>query len=365
MQYITTMDIRLENRNYILLLAIEYKNTNPEAPIRQVAEDFGVSFATLWRQLGKPTTARIGQEGNQRLSFRQERWLAEWIISEEARGYAPGHARFREMVIYLLQAGGDFKPLGKRWVDAFRNRHEDIKTLIGKRLSDDRFDSVTPAILNAHFDAFSAIKAEYSIKDENIYNMDETGTPIGASATNNRVLGLATPISTKKKVKKTTKVKTSSNREWVTIIEAIGASGRAIKPVIIFKGASVQLQWFPAAGTPDWIYTTSMNGWTSNCIGVWWLENVFEPETRPANADEWRMLVLDGHKSHVSIEFMISCKNHRIYCHWLPPHTSHITQPLDLSCFSPIKGAYKTEIAALAALDDNAQIKKMAFIACY
>jgi hypothetical protein len=64
MQYITTMDIRLENRNYMLLLAIEYKNTNPEAPIRQVAEDFGVSFATLWRQLGKLTTARIGQEGN-------------------------------------------------------------------------------------------------------------------------------------------------------------------------------------------------------------------------------------------------------------------------------------------------------------
>jgi hypothetical protein len=41
------MDIGLENRNYMLLLAIEYKKTNPKASIRQVAKDFGVSFATL------------------------------------------------------------------------------------------------------------------------------------------------------------------------------------------------------------------------------------------------------------------------------------------------------------------------------
>lgn len=33
-------------------------------------------------------------------------------------------------------------------------------------------------------------------------------------------------------------------REWSTSIEAISATGRALPPLVIFKGKSVQQQWF-------------------------------------------------------------------------------------------------------------------------
>jgi hypothetical protein len=56
------------------------------------------------------------------------------------------------------------------------------------------------------------------------------------------------------------------------------------------------------------------------------------------------MLVLDGHKSHQSIDFMDYYKDHNIIPLYLPSHSSHITQPLDVRFFSVLKRAYGQEI---------------------
>ncbi|KAF2718032.1 DDE-domain-containing protein, partial [Polychaeton citri CBS 116435] len=52
-----------------------------------------------------------------------------------------------------------------------------------------------------------------------------------------------------------------------------------------------------------------------------------------------RLLVLDGHSSHITGRFIVFYKEHSIELLILPPHTSHVLQPLDISCFSPLKGA--------------------------
>ena len=50
---------------------------------------------------------------------------------------------------------------------------------------------------------------------------------------------------------------------------------------------------------------------------------------------------------------------------FLPAHSSHVLQPLDLGTFSPLKAHYRAEIAALSFLDDAAPVKKVRFIQCY
>jgi DDE superfamily endonuclease len=50
---------------------------------------------------------------------------------------------------------------------------------------------------------------------------------------------------------------------------------------------------------------------------------------------------------------------------YLPPHTSHVLQPLDLSVFSQIKASYRAEIESLARFDDSAPIKKIRFVEYY
>ena len=68
------------------------------------------------------------------------------------------------------------------------------------------------------------------------------------------------------------------NREWVTVIMGVGASGRYIPPFVIFAGKVKIDEWFgnlPA----QWILETSPNGWTNNRLALRWLEH-FDTHTK-------------------------------------------------------------------------------------
>ena len=56
---------------------------------------------------------------------------------------------------------------------------------------------------------------------------------------------------------------------------------------------------------------------------------------------------MDGHESHHSTAFELFCKDHNIITLCMPPHSSHILQPLDAGCFGPLKKAYGREIEGL------------------
>lgn len=81
--------------------------------------------------------------------------------------------------------------------------------------------------------------------------MDETGTALGVCA-NTQVLASSS--------KKKTSLKSPSTREWVSFIETVSAAGAKLRPLIIFKGNSLQTTWFPSSVVPDWFYTVSENG---------------------------------------------------------------------------------------------------------
>ncbi|KAI0997084.1 hypothetical protein K3495_g11101 [Podosphaera aphanis] len=185
--------------------------------------------------------------------------------------------------------------------------------------------------------------------------MDETGVALGV-CTNTRVIA-----SSKKKK---TYIKSPENREWVSVIECVSAAGRKLRCGVIFKGQSLQTSWFPSKSVPDWLYTTSENGWTSKAIGTEWLRRIFIPETAP-QLNQHRLLLLDGHGSHVDVEFLWLYKQKKVELLFLPPHATHILQPLDLSVFSIVKSRYRNQIRELARLDDSAPVKKERFIIHY
>ena len=56
------------------------------------------------------------------------------------------------------------------------------------------------------------------------------------------------------------------------------------------------------------------------------------------------MLVLNGHESHVNADFEDYCKENNIITLYLPPHSSYLTQPLDVGCFSVLVKIYGNEI---------------------
>ena len=114
----------------------------------------------------------------------------------------------------------------------------------------------------------------------------------------------------------------------------------------------------------NWEFTATDNGWTTDKTALEWLEKVFIPQTAPRDHSA-RLLILDGHGSHETTDFLWKCLEHNIYLLFLPAHTSHILQPLDLTVFSALKRAYRKELQKLNSLIDSTPIGKRNFLVCY
>jgi hypothetical protein len=92
--------------------------------------------------------------------------------------------------------------------------------------------------------------------------------------------------------------------------------------------------------------SSSPSGWTNNELGLAWLEQVFKRCTKQKArlGRDWRLLILDGHGSHLTFEFLEYCEAHKILVSVFPPHSTHTLQPLDVVCFKPLSGAYTHQL---------------------
>ncbi|XP_044721838.1 DDE superfamily endonuclease domain-containing protein [Hirsutella rhossiliensis] len=136
--------------------------------------------------------------------------------------------------------------------------------------------------------------------------MDEAGIMEGLGE-NGLVVGSAEKRSVQKK--------TPGSRVWTSFIECVSAAGTFLPPLVIFKGKSVQQQWFPEdlSTFSDWQFTATKNGWTSDQTAVEWLGKGFISKNQPPDPSGRRLLVFDGHGSHETGDFMYLCYQHQIH----------------------------------------------------
>jgi hypothetical protein len=190
-------------------------------------------------------------------------------------------------------------------------------------------DGVTVPIVNAWFDAYLDIMKHFDIKLHNVYNMDETGFSIGTMESTRIIVDSS--LRTRHQAH-------PGRQEWVSIVECICMDATSIPPLVIFKGGPNALQsWIPQSVVNKWYFSSNTNGWTSNLHGLEWLKRVFEPATRAKADGQRRLLICDGHDSHISGNFISHCIQNNISILILPPHTSHLLQPLDVATFGPLK----------------------------
>jgi len=113
-----------------------------------------------------------------------------------------------------------------------------------------------------------------------------------------------------------------------------------VPPFLAVQGLHHLANWYSETDLLyDWVIKTTNNGWTNNETGLEWLKH-FDRHTAPCTKGLYRMLVLDGYKSHESIEFQEYCKTYNIITLGLSSYSSHLTQSLDVGCFSVLKRMY-------------------------
>ena len=73
---------------------------------------------------------------------------------------------------------------------------------------------------------------------------------------------------------------------------------------------------------------------------------MFDRCTREKAGRSYRLLIVDGHGSHVTMDFLNYCDRHRILVAVFPPHSTHTLQPLDVCIFKPLSTTYLEELSA-------------------
>jgi hypothetical protein len=107
--------------------------------------------------------------------------------------------------------------------------------------------------------------------------------------------------------------------------------------------------------------TSTPTGWTNNKLGLAWLKR-FHQATKAKAGRSWRLLICDGHGSHMTMEFLTYAIRKRILIMVFPSHSTHTLQPLDVGMFGPLSRAYSSELARFQQQSQGLlQVKKADF----
>src|ERR1700754_3292381 len=105
------------------------------------------------------------------------------------------------------------------------------------------------------------------------------------------------------------------SREFISLLAAICADGTTLPPALIYQGESNDLQdtWLEDfdGSSEEAYFSVSKKGWTNEELGFSWLSKIFEPRTRAKSENAYRLLLVDGHSSHVNLRFIEFCDQHK------------------------------------------------------
>lgn len=108
-------------------------------------------------------------------------------------------------------------------------------------------------------------------------------------------------------------------------------------PFVIFDRKTLNPE-LTTGDIPGTLYGLSNKGWINQELFKGWFYQHFlpsVPSVRPL------LLIMDGHSSHFCPEIIRMSARDKIILFTLPPHTTHISQPLDRGCFAPLKVCWK------------------------
>lgn len=136
------------------------------------------------------------------------------------------------------------------------------------------------------------------------------------------------------------------SRDWITLLATICADGSRGRAMLVYpsSASAVQDTWLSGVDPTqeEVIFTASPSGWTNDALALLWLED-FDKMSRakmPADSRDYRLLIVDGHGSHVTLDFFEKCYQKRVILAVFPPHATHRLQPLDVGMFRPFAMKY-------------------------
>ena len=304
--------------------------------VKKAAFNYGLNRSTLIYRLKNAHTGSVGKPSI--LTRDEESVIVHAIQKLGDWGFGIDRNVVADIVQDLIKSDNRASPFtngkpGRDWMYGFERRWKnELARRIAQPLPANRAYACNEHVINDFFQKLelSIDRLKLRQKPQNIFNVDETGfqTDIGQQK-----------ILCRRGFRNPHKTVATSTKTMYTVQVCCSAVGTFLSPYVVYKGSHLYSTWIQ--GGPDNAkYTCSKSGWMESAHFVEWFEKVFLAET--AELEGSKLLVFDGHNSHLSktIVDLAIANNTELLC--LPAHTSSVLQPLDVGVFKTVKSKWRT-----------------------
>ena len=299
--------------------------------VRRAAEEYNIPKSTLHDRISGRVMFGAHSGPAKYLSSTEEEELVAFLLGCASLGYPRSRKEIIALVQGVMNNKGHCVKVSNGWWDSFRRRHPNLTLRNPEALAHVRAVCCSPNVINKYFDLLEETLNTNGLRDRpcQIFNCDESGFPLN-------------PCSPKVVVMKGQKhpyAISSGDKTQITVLTCCSAGGNVIPPLVVFDRKCLKPE-MTVGEVPGTMYGLSDSGWMDGELFDQWFRHHFLAHAPPARP---LLLLLDGHSSHYTPDLISKAVEEGIIIFCLPPHSTHLTQPLDRSVFATLKHCWKEE----------------------
>jgi len=228
----------------------------------------------------------------------------------------------------------DARKATRDWYYAFVKRHGRLSLLKPTPTSANRAKAFNKVNVDNFFSLLKSVLDEHPYPSNRIWNADETGFPTVPTKPVKIVAAKGSRASSHASAERGTNV---------TMTIAVSAAGDTIPPFYLYPRKNMQSTYLYNA-TSNAVGYANGSGWMTSNDFIEFMKHFIK--FAHASKENPILLLMDNHRSHVTIEVIDIAIEHGITILTLPPHCSHKLQPLDVGVFASLKKSYAVQCDA-------------------
>ena len=282
------------------------------------------------------------------LSEQWEQQLHDHILKMADLGFGIDWGDIRALAVKIAAAAGiDKFSAGGGWIDGFKRRFPDLTRLRTAALERNRMGALNPELVGSFYELLDKsiqrveeLSGGQKLTPDRILNVDELGFTLNMTA--GYIVG--------RKNSRHAHAATGNSRDHVSTTTTITVDGSYLPHFFLLAGKRTKSEHIDPddgrlKGTPPGsAFVLTEKGYMTDASYSGYADHLVRNE-KAARADPalWSLLIWDGYNSHAMLPDVLFWQN-QIQVISFPSHTSSELQPLDITCFRPVKNHFRKGI---------------------
>lgn len=236
---------------------------------------------------------------------------------------------------------------GRKWYSSFLRRNPQLTHRTPEGLSKGRA-IITEEYIKKWFRELKCYLAETN----NLDILDDPSRILNGDETSFSMCPKTGKVIAPKGFKNVYTINKGNEKETITVLLVFSAIGKIVPPMVVFPYKRPPKDVINSM-RPDWFLGISQSGWMRSETFYDYIVNGVHKWVEAEQIKRPVLLFVDGHKSHLTMEISQFCYNNEIILYALPPNTTHMMQPADVSVFKPLKTEWKKTVREWQGLSEN------------